>query len=190
MRENVSGVDRSRFDPDVKKGLKEVRRRQAVDRLFPQRRVEDLALETRTELNNMELSLSTRELNKVPIEEDVLVNMYKSNLFITNKIVPVVYDLLERTGQTVYLTDFEMVGYSFVFPDEDYQSQGDEPGICLVINDRLNDNFITLETTKEIQEAWDTSDKRVRDDLKAFASLSKREILDKFFDFIDEYVCP
>jgi hypothetical protein len=180
-------IDRSKLDPEVAPKLVDLKKKHEVEILFQVPRIEDVALKTIEDLDELEKSLPEDELDEVCKGEDVLVNIYNTDQFVGKNIIPLVFELMERTNQTIFMTDSQVVGYSFILLDEEYDNNGEEQGVSFVIDDKPNDIFMTLDEPEDMQEAWDTCPKKVRSDLQAFAGISKREIISRFYDFVFEY---
>lgn len=189
MNERQEGNGRSKLDPDLAVRFEVLKRNHLNEELFIQPRIEELALGMIRDLDLLETSMSAAELDRPGPGEDILVDAYENDQFVTNQIVPLVRELIERTTQTVYLTDNEIVGYSIILPEDD-SSDDDEFGVSLAVDDGVNDIFLPLESPESLQEAWDSTPKHVRADLQAYAGLTKREILTRFYDYVFYYASP
>ncbi len=189
--ERPEQIDRTKTDPDVVNKLAWLKHEVEIEGVIMEPRVEDVALKAIDDLNALVMSTSDEELDEEP-GEDVLKNLYHNDSFIIDMVIPPVFDLLERTGQTVFLSDRELVGYAFIVSGEDMDEneESEDLGVGLIIDDGANDIWLPIETPGELQQTWDSSPRHIRQDLQVFAELTKRQIIDRFFDFVFEYANP
>ena len=201
----MTAEDRSRSDPDIAKKFKKLEQRQAQEvHIFPKLRIEAIALNAHTRLDSLVSSLGKEEIETPGNEEDVLMGVYLNDNFVRTKILPVVENLMRRTGQTAYLTDMEVLGYAY-YRIEDFNFEIDDDQDTIIVSDKEEDDdkagmglvvendmigFKPIENAEEIQTTWDESGLEIRDDMKAFASYSKGEIIDRFYEFVQAYSNP
>ncbi len=190
--ENPDIRDRTKTDPDIANKFAWLKQEAEIGELIIKPRIEDAALTALEDLNTLLTSMTDKELDEDP-GEDILKNLYHNDVFVTERIMsPTLFELIERTEQTVFLTEREILGYAYIEigVSEEDDDESDDPGVGLVVDDAANDIWLPIETPGELQSMWDTSPRYVRQDMQIFAGMTKREIVDRFFDFVFEYANP
>lgn len=175
----MADPDRRFSDPEVARRAEAFRQELDTDP-FPLPRIEGIALTAQSRLDTLMRGMTQEELDEVPDEGDVLTALSAQDTFVMQRIIPNVSKLLERTKALVPMSEGGICGYVYVFDNESRQ-------IVLAIEDRVRDDFFSLDTPLDMQEGWDMGSIRARNDIRAFVGLNKGEIIDRFLDFIQEY---
>ena len=171
-----------------------------ADTLFNTPRVEQIASASLSNLDTLLESMTNLELDEPHKESDILLNIYNADKFIFEYVLDEVYNLMQHTQQPVYMTDAETIGYSFCqsIPgkddldedDEDADSKEDDSDVYFIIEDKQGSVRCKLETPHEIQDAWDSAPRNIRNDLREFSKYTKRDIISRFISYVKEYIEP